>query len=69
VEKKPHQEFIQIAHPNVCSRGGARRRPGEDRLRPCWKRGIGFGAEVYSKAEIDTQDHFAEACPRIDKLG
>jgi ATP-dependent protease Clp ATPase subunit len=27
------------------------------------KRGIGFGAEVHSKAEIDTQDHFAEVMP------
>lgn len=27
------------------------------------KRGLGFGAEVRSKAEIDTQDHFAEVMP------
>ena len=27
------------------------------------KRGLGFGAEVKSKAEIDTQDHFAEVMP------
>ena len=28
------------------------------------KRGLGFGAEVKSKAEIDTQDHFRRSCPR-----
>jgi len=27
------------------------------------KRGLGFGAEVKSKAEIETQDHFAEVMP------
>ena len=27
------------------------------------KRGIGFGAEVHSKAEIDTRDHFADVMP------
>jgi len=27
------------------------------------KRGLGFGAEVHSKAEIDTQDHFADVMP------
>src|SRR5690606_38409501 len=27
------------------------------------KRGIGFGAEVRSKAEIDTTDHFADVMP------
>ena len=27
------------------------------------KRGLGFSAEVKSKAEIDTQDHFAEVMP------
>ena len=28
-----------------------------------WLRGLGFSAEVHSKAEIDTQDHFAEVMP------
>src|SRR6202000_2425446 len=27
------------------------------------KRGLGFGAEVHSKAEIDTTDHFADVMP------
>src|SRR6202045_4428958 len=62
--KHPHQEFLQIDTNNVLfivagafaglekivsDRGG--------------KRGIGFGADVRTKAEIGPQDHFAEVMP------
>src|SRR6266545_4259735 len=62
--KHPHQEFIQIDTTNIlfiC--GGAF--AGLDRIIEArvGKGGIGFGAEVHSKAEIDTQDHFAEVMP------
>ncbi len=63
--KHPHQEFIQIDTTNVLFIvGGSVRRPGADRLDRVGKRGLGFGAEVKSKAEIDTQDHFAEVHAR-----
>jgi ATP-dependent Clp protease ATP-binding subunit ClpX len=62
--KHPHQEFIQIDTTNVlfivAGAFAGLERIVSDRI---GKRGIGFGAEVRSKAEIDTQDHFAEVMP------
>src|SRR5436305_10786599 len=62
--KHPHQEFIQIDTTNVlfivAGAFAGLERIVSDRT---GKRGIGFGAEVHSKAEIDTQDHFAEVMP------
>ena len=62
--KHPHQEFIQIDTTNVlfivAGAFAGLERIVSDRV---GKRGIGFGAEVRSKAEIDTQDHFAEVMP------
>src|SRR5437899_112152 len=62
--KHPHQEFIQIDTTNVlfivAGAFAGLERIVSDRV---GKRGIGFGAEVRSKAELDTQDHFAEVMP------
>ncbi|WP_420753724.1 ATP-dependent Clp protease ATP-binding subunit ClpX [Rhodococcus sp. O3] len=62
--KHPHQEFIQIDTTNVlfivAGAFAGLERIVSDRV---GKRGIGFGAEVRSKAEIDTTDHFAEVMP------
>ena len=62
--KHPHQEFIQIDTTNVlfivAGAFAGLERIVSDRV---GKRGLGFGAEVRSKAEIDTQDHFAEVMP------
>src|SRR6058998_737745 len=62
--KHPHQEFIQIDTTNVlfivAGAFAGLERIVSDRV---GKRGIGFGAEVHSKAEIDTQDHFKEVMP------
>jgi ATP-dependent Clp protease ATP-binding subunit ClpX len=62
--KHPHQEFIQIDTTNVlfivAGAFAGLERIVSDRV---GKRGLGFGAEVHSKAEIDTQDHFAEVMP------
>ena len=62
--KHPHQEFIQIDTTNVlfivAGAFAGLERIVADRI---GKRGLGFGAEVKSKAEIDTQDHFAEVMP------
>src|ERR1700740_1092168 len=62
--KHPHQEFIQIDTTNVlfivAGAFAGLERIVQDRV---GKRGIGFGAEVRSKAEIDTTDHFAEVMP------
>ncbi len=62
--KHPHQEFIQIDTTNVlfivAGAFAGLERIVSDRI---GRRGIGFGAEVHSKAEIDTQDHFAEVMP------
>ncbi|MFZ2178851.1 MAG: ATP-dependent Clp protease ATP-binding subunit ClpX [Rhodococcus sp. (in: high G+C Gram-positive bacteria)] len=62
--KHPHQEFIQIDTTNVlfivAGAFAGLERIVSDRV---GKRGIGFGAEVRSKAEIDTQDHFADVMP------
>ena len=62
--KHPHQEFIQIDTTNVlfivAGAFAGLEKIVADRI---GKRGLGFGAEVKSKAEIDTQDHFAEVMP------
>ncbi|MUL49189.1 ATP-dependent Clp protease ATP-binding subunit ClpX [Mycobacterium sp. CBMA293] len=62
--KHPHQEFIQIDTTNVlfivAGAFAGLEKIVSDRI---GKRGLGFGAEVHSKAEIDTQDHFAEVLP------
>ncbi len=62
--KHPHQEFIQIDTTNVlfivAGAFAGLEKIVADRA---GKRGLGFGAEVRSKAEIDTQDHFAEVMP------
>ncbi|GAB2690765.1 ATP-dependent Clp protease ATP-binding subunit ClpX [Nocardia thraciensis] len=62
--KHPHQEFIQIDTTNVlfivAGAFAGLERIVQDRV---GKRGIGFGSEVRSKAEIDTTDHFADVMP------
>ncbi|BBY90255.1 MULTISPECIES: ATP-dependent Clp protease ATP-binding subunit ClpX [Mycolicibacterium] len=62
--KHPHQEFIQIDTTNVlfivAGAFAGLEKIVSDRV---GKRGIGFGAEVRSKAETDTQDHFSEVMP------
>ncbi|MFD6859714.1 ATP-dependent Clp protease ATP-binding subunit ClpX [Rhodococcus sp. NPDC060090] len=62
--KHPHQEFIQIDTTNVlfivAGAFAGLERIVSDRV---GRRGIGFGAEVRSKAEIDTTDHFADVMP------
>src|ERR1700742_1877327 len=62
--KHPHQEFIQIDTTNVlfivAGAFAGLEKIVSDRV---GKRGLGFGAEVRSKAEIDTADHFAEVMP------
>ncbi|GAB3136084.1 ATP-dependent Clp protease ATP-binding subunit ClpX [Tsukamurella serpentis] len=62
--KHPHQEFIQIDTTNVLfivagAFAGLEKVVG-DRI---GKRGLGFGTEVRSKAEVDTVDHFADVLP------
>src|SRR5256884_2917505 len=62
--KHPHQEFIQIDTTNVlfivAGAFAGLERIISDRV---GKRGLGFGAEVRSKAETDTQNPFAELMP------
>ncbi|BBY53060.1 ATP-dependent Clp protease ATP-binding subunit ClpX [Mycobacterium koreense] len=62
--KHPHQEFIQIDTTNVlfivAGAFAGLEKIVSDRI---GKRGLGFGAEVHSKAEVDTTDHFAEVMP------
>ncbi|TDZ79433.1 ATP-dependent Clp protease ATP-binding subunit ClpX [Mycobacteroides salmoniphilum] len=62
--KHPHQEFIQIDTTNVlfivAGAFAGLEKIVSDRV---GKRGLGFGAEVKSKADIDTADHFAEVMP------
>jgi ATP-dependent Clp protease ATP-binding subunit ClpX len=62
--KHPHQEFIQIDTTNVLfivagAFAGLDKVVGER----IGKRGLGFGQEVRSKAEVDTVDHFADVLP------
>jgi ATP-dependent Clp protease ATP-binding subunit ClpX len=62
--KHPHQEFIQIDTTNVlfivAGAFAGLEKIVSDRV---GKRGLGFGAEVHSKAEVDTTDQFAEVMP------
>ncbi len=62
--KHPHQEFIQIDTTNVlfivAGAFAGLERIVSDRV---GKRGLGFGAEVRSKDELDTVDRFAEVMP------
>jgi ATP-dependent Clp protease ATP-binding subunit ClpX len=62
--KHPHQEFIQIDTTNVLFIvGGAfagLERIVESRV---GKQGIGFGADIRGKADIDTTDVFADVLP------
>jgi ATP-dependent Clp protease ATP-binding subunit ClpX len=62
--KHPHQEFIQIDTTNVlfivAGAFAGLEKIVENRI---GRRGIGFGAEVHSKADIDTTDHFADVMP------
>ena len=62
--KHPHQEFIQIDTSNVLfivagAFQGLEKIVG-DRV---GRKGLGFGAEVASKNELDTTDNFAEVMP------
>jgi ATP-dependent Clp protease ATP-binding subunit ClpX len=62
--KHPHQEFIQIDTTNVLFIvAGAF--AGLDKIiqERVGRRGLGFGAEIRSKTEIDTQDFFADTMP------
>ncbi|ASU77907.1 ATP-dependent Clp protease ATP-binding subunit ClpX [Actinopolyspora erythraea] len=62
--KHPHQEFIQIDTTNVlfivAGAFGGLEDIVEDRI---GKHSVGFGADLRSKAEIDSADHFAEVLP------
>jgi ATP-dependent Clp protease ATP-binding subunit ClpX len=62
--KHPHQEFIQIDTTNVlfivAGAFAGLDKIIEDRI---GKRGLGFGAELRSRAEIDTSDVFADVMP------
>jgi ATP-dependent Clp protease ATP-binding subunit ClpX len=62
--KHPHQEFIQIDTTNVlfivAGAFAGLDKIIEDRI---GKRGLGFGAELRSKAQIDTSDVFADVMP------
>jgi ATP-dependent Clp protease ATP-binding subunit ClpX len=62
--KHPHQEFIQIDTTNVlfivAGAFAGLDKIIQDRI---GKRGLGFGAEIRSKAEIDTTDFFADTMP------
>jgi ATP-dependent Clp protease ATP-binding subunit ClpX len=62
--KHPHQEFIQIDTTNVlfivAGAFAGLERIIDDRI---GKRGLGFGAEIRSKREIDTADVFSDVMP------
>ncbi|MEU7529136.1 ATP-dependent Clp protease ATP-binding subunit ClpX [Saccharothrix sp. NPDC042600] len=62
--KHPHQEFIQIDTTNVlfivAGAFAGLEKIIQDRI---GKRGLGFGAEVRTKAEVDAADYFAESMP------
>ncbi|MBV8539624.1 MAG: ATP-dependent Clp protease ATP-binding subunit ClpX [Pseudonocardiales bacterium] len=62
--KHPHQEFIQIDTTNVlfivAGAFAGLDKIIDDRI---GKRGLGFGAELRSKTEIDTSDVFAHVMP------
>ncbi|MCX2949551.1 ATP-dependent Clp protease ATP-binding subunit ClpX [Lentzea sp. BCCO 10_0798] len=62
--KHPHQEFIQIDTTNVlfivAGAFAGLEKIIQDRV---GKRGLGFGAEVRSKAEVESSDFFADSMP------
>ncbi|MCP3800922.1 ATP-dependent Clp protease ATP-binding subunit ClpX [Allokutzneria sp. A3M-2-11 16] len=62
--KHPHQEFIQIDTTNVlfivAGAFAGLERIVQDRV---GKRGLGFGAEIRSKAEVDAADVFGDVMP------
>ncbi len=62
--KHPHQEFIQIDTTNVlfivAGAFAGLEKIIQDRI---GKRGLGFGAEVRTKAEVDAADYFADSMP------
>lgn len=62
--KHPHQEFIQIDTTNVlfivAGAFAGLDKIIEDRI---GKRGLGFGAELRSKSDLDTSDVFADVMP------
>ncbi|MCP2165090.1 ATP-dependent Clp protease ATP-binding subunit ClpX [Goodfellowiella coeruleoviolacea] len=62
--KHPHQEFIQIDTTNVlfivAGAFAGLEKIIQDRV---GKRGLGFGAEIRAKAELDSADYFSEAMP------
>ncbi|MGI8310637.1 ATP-dependent Clp protease ATP-binding subunit ClpX [Saccharopolyspora sp. ASAGF58] len=62
--KHPHQEFIQIDTTNVlfivAGAFAGLEKIVEDRV---GKHSVGFGAELRSKNQIDTTDHFADVMP------
>src|ERR1700761_3645559 len=62
--KHPHQEFLSIDTTNVLFIvAGAFAGLEKIIYERVGKRGLGFGAEVRSKAEIDTTDHFSDVMP------
>ncbi|MGP4016311.1 ATP-dependent Clp protease ATP-binding subunit ClpX [Saccharopolyspora sp. 5N708] len=62
--KHPHQEFIQIDTTNVlfivAGAFAGLEKIVEDRV---GKHSVGFGAELRSKSQIDTTDHFVDVMP------
>ncbi|HWE88101.1 MAG TPA: ATP-dependent Clp protease ATP-binding subunit ClpX [Pseudonocardiaceae bacterium] len=62
--KHPHQEFIQIDTTNVlfivAGAFAGLERIIQDRV---GKRGLGFGAEIRSKVDVDTADFFGDTMP------
>ncbi|MQA08886.1 MAG: ATP-dependent Clp protease ATP-binding subunit ClpX [Pseudonocardiaceae bacterium] len=62
--KHPHQEFIQIDTSNVlfivAGAFAGLEKIINDRI---GKRGIGFGADIQSKIDVDTTDFFADTMP------
>jgi ATP-dependent Clp protease ATP-binding subunit ClpX len=62
--KHPHQEFIQIDTTNVlfivAGAFAGLEKIIDDRI---GKRGLGFGAEIRSRTEIDTSDIFSDVMP------
>ncbi|MER7082692.1 ATP-dependent Clp protease ATP-binding subunit ClpX [Saccharopolyspora kobensis] len=62
--KHPHQEFIQIDTTNVlfivAGAFAGLEKIVEERV---GKHSVGFGAELRSKSQIDTADHFADVMP------
>src|SRR5688500_13079475 len=62
--KHPHQEFIQIDTTNVLFIVGGAFAGLEQIIESrTGKHGVGFGAQLRSKSDIDTQDVFGEVMP------